>query len=99
RGFHVTGVQTCALPISGLQARALGRVSDSLAGTRAVSTGVGIANIRDRLAQAYGEDHRFDIDNPPEGGFTVTIEIPFELHEEARSEERRVGNGHRRARA
>ncbi len=67
----------------GLQAQALKRVSDSLSGTRAVSTGVGIANIRDRLAQAYGEDHRFDIDNPPEGGFTVTIEIPFELHEEA----------------
>jgi LytS/YehU family sensor histidine kinase len=45
-----------------------------------VSTGVGLANIRDRLAQAYGEDHRFQIDNPPEGGFTVTIEIPYELH-------------------
>ena len=55
------------------------RVSDSLAkGT--VSTGVGLANIRDRLAQAYGEDHRFQIDNPPEGGFTVTIEIPYELY-------------------
>ena len=57
-------------------------VSDSLSGTRAVSTGVGLANIRDRLAQAYGEDHRFDIDNPPEGGFTVTIEIPYELYRE-----------------
>jgi two-component system LytT family sensor kinase len=54
------------------------RVSDALSGTRAVSTGVGLANIRDRLAQAYGEEHRFQIDNPPEGGFTVTIEIPFE---------------------
>jgi sensor histidine kinase YesM len=57
------------------------RVSDSLAkGT--VSTGVGLANIRDRLAQAYGEDHRFQIDNPPEGGFTVTIEIPYELYQD-----------------
>ena len=57
---------------------AVARVSDSLSkGT--VSTGVGLANIRDRLAQAYGEDHRFQIDNPPEGGFTVTIEIPYEL--------------------
>ena len=44
----------------------------------AVSTGVGLANIRDRLAQAYGEDHRFDIETPPEGGFTVIIEIPYE---------------------
>ncbi|OYW47290.1 MAG: sensor histidine kinase [Sphingomonadales bacterium 32-68-7] len=43
-----------------------------------VSTGVGLANIRNRLAQAYGEEHRFQIDNPPEGGFTVTLEIPFE---------------------
>jgi signal transduction histidine kinase len=59
---------------------AVARVSDALSGTRAVSTGVGLANIRDRLAQAYGEDHRFQIDNPPEGGFTVTIEIPYELY-------------------
>jgi two-component system LytT family sensor kinase len=66
----------------GLQAQAAKRVSDSLSGTRAVSTGVGLANIRDRLAQAYGEDHRFQIDNPPEGGFTVTIEIPYELYQD-----------------
>jgi len=44
----------------------------------ATSTGVGLANIRDRLAQAYGEDHRFEIRNPPDGGFTVIIEIPHE---------------------
>jgi LytS/YehU family sensor histidine kinase len=42
------------------------------------STGVGLANIRDRLAQAYGEEHRFDIETPPDGGFTVIIELPFE---------------------
>ncbi|MXP40254.1 sensor histidine kinase [Altererythrobacter soli] len=42
------------------------------------STGVGLANIRDRLAQAYGEDHLFDIRTPPEGGFTVVIEVPQE---------------------
>jgi sensor histidine kinase YesM len=43
-----------------------------------VSTGVGLANIRDRLAQAYGDDHLFDIRTPPDGGFTVVIEIPYE---------------------
>ena len=43
-----------------------------------VSTGVGLANIRDRLAQAYGDDHVFDIRTPPEGGFTVVIEVPYE---------------------
>jgi len=49
---------------------------------RAESTGVGLANIRNRLAQAYGEDHRFEITTPPEGGFTVTIEIPFQVQGE-----------------
>ena len=48
-----------------------------------VSTGVGLANIRDRLAQAYGADHRFEIVTPPDGGFTVIIEIPYEVHREA----------------
>jgi len=42
------------------------------------STGVGLANIRDRLAQAYGTDHLFEIRSPVQGGFTVIIEIPFE---------------------
>jgi two-component system, LytTR family, sensor kinase len=30
------------------------------------------------LAQAYGEQHRFDTLHPSEGGFAVVIEIPFE---------------------
>lgn len=42
-----------------------------------ISTGVGLANIRDRLAQAYGDRHRFETRNAPGGGFTVTIDIPF----------------------
>lgn len=41
------------------------------------STGVGLANIRDRLIQAYGEQHRFESRTAPGGGFTVTIELPF----------------------
>lgn len=44
-----------------------------------LSTGVGIANIRERLVQAYGPDHRFDICAMPAGGFGVEIEIPFQL--------------------
>ncbi|QSB45142.1 histidine kinase [Tsuneonella flava] len=56
----------------------------ALAGAgRTVSTGVGLANIRDRLAQAYGDDHRFEIRNPPDGGFTVIIEIPYESAEDS----------------
>ncbi|MFM6831145.1 MAG: sensor histidine kinase [Novosphingobium sp.] len=47
------------------------------------STGIGLANIRDRLAQAYGENQRFDISNRPEGGFQVILELPFEPREPA----------------
>ncbi|MBX9797214.1 sensor histidine kinase [Sphingomonas sp.] len=49
-----------------------------------LSTGVGLANIRDRLAQAYGADHRFEAGQHPGGGFRVDIEIPFQLTEPAR---------------
>jgi len=43
-----------------------------------VSTGVGLPNIRDRLLQAYGSQQRFEVGNRPEGGFAVSIELPFE---------------------
>ncbi len=42
------------------------------------STGVGLANIRDRLGQAYGEDHRFEAKSNEHGGFSVIVEIPYE---------------------
>ncbi|WP_380873530.1 sensor histidine kinase [Sphingomonas sp. DBB INV C78] len=45
------------------------------------STGVGLANIRDRLAQAYGADHRFEIQGERGAGFGVMIEIPFTTEE------------------
>ena len=54
-------------------------------GGEQVSTGVGLANIRDRLAQAYGAAHRFETMDPPEGGFAVIIEIPLERREGARA--------------
>ena len=44
---------------------------------RPMSTGVGLANIRNRLMQAYGDDHLFETRSEPGGGFTVLIEIPF----------------------
>jgi sensor histidine kinase YesM len=46
-------------------------------GSTTSSTGVGLVNTRDRLAQAYGADHRFETDAGP-AGFTVTIEIPYQ---------------------
>ncbi|MAM40426.1 MAG: sensor histidine kinase [Erythrobacter sp.] len=62
----------------------VGGVADDLPAVMAThkrrnSTGVGLANIRDRLAQAYSDDHRFEIRSPETGGFTVLIEIPHEL--------------------
>jgi sensor histidine kinase YesM len=45
------------------------------------STGVGLANIRDRLAQAYGDNHRFETQSEITGGFRVFIEIPFQTEE------------------
>ena len=50
---------------------------NSGAGGTTSSTGVGLANTRDRLAQAYGADHRFETEAGP-NGFTVTIEIPYQ---------------------
>ena len=49
-----------------------------------LSTGVGLANIRDRLVQAYGPDHRFDSRSTPGGGFAVEIEIPYQLDDPSR---------------
>ncbi len=44
----------------------------------APGTNVGIANIRERLVQAYGADHRFELaDNEPQG-LIVLIDIPYQ---------------------
>lgn len=56
-------------------------VADNGNGTDIVaspSTGVGLANIRDRLSQAYGGAHRFDSKKNERGGFSVILEIPYE---------------------
>jgi two-component system, LytTR family, sensor kinase len=45
------------------------------------STGVGLANIRDRLAQAYGDQQMMEYGSKPDGGFAVTIELPFRNEE------------------
>ena len=52
--------------------------SDPTTGVATESTGVGLANIRDRLAQAFGDQQRFDVHMGGEGGFTVVIEFPFQ---------------------
>ena len=47
------------------------------------STGVGLANIRDRLSQAYGAAHRFETRKNDKGGFSVIVEIPAETGDKA----------------
>jgi LytS/YehU family sensor histidine kinase len=39
--------------------------------------GIGLANIRRRVEQLYGSDHRFTLVNRLEGGVVATIQIPF----------------------
>jgi two-component system LytT family sensor kinase len=43
------------------------------------STGVGMVNIRERLSQAYGEEHRFDTYARPGEGFEAVIEFPYQV--------------------
>jgi two-component system, LytTR family, sensor kinase len=38
--------------------------------------GIGLANVRARLEQLYGEDHRFELENGSDGGLTITLLIP-----------------------
>ena len=45
------------------------------------STGVGLANIKDRLAQAYGAGHGFSTKSNDHGGFSVIIDIPLDVRE------------------
>jgi two-component system LytT family sensor kinase len=48
--------------------------------------GLGLANTQARLQQLYGSDHRLDLDNAPEGGLTVILEIPFKTEPNGREE-------------
>lgn len=38
--------------------------------------GIGVANTRERLRELYGDDHRFEMSNRPEGGLQVVLEFP-----------------------
>ncbi len=39
--------------------------------------GVGLANVRGRLKQLYGANHKFELNNNSKGGLTAILEIPF----------------------
>ena len=50
------------------------------------STGVGMANTRERLAQAYGEDQRFEHRIRKGGGFEVLIQLPYQVKQSPAAE-------------
>ena len=56
-------------------------IRDDGPGYRATSprrgAGVGITNVRSRLAQLYGENHSFELSDAPGGGTQVEIRLPF----------------------
>lgn len=60
-----------------LQTRDAADFNASTVPARPISTGVGLANIRNRLMQAYGDSQMFETRSEPGGGFTVLIEIPY----------------------
>ncbi|MDD3643140.1 MAG: histidine kinase, partial [Candidatus Krumholzibacteria bacterium] len=54
---------------------------DGLGFDRAPGEGIGLRNVRERLAVAYGTRQSFEIESSPGGGTRVTIEFPVEREE------------------
>src|SRR3546814_8509126 len=79
----VTGVQTCALSISGSIGRSKGALSDHRAVVQATYNYLAQALVMLGIATEQG--------NPPEGQPATLLTVPL-FHVTARSEERRVGN-------
>jgi two-component system, LytTR family, sensor kinase len=49
----------------------------------------GVTNIQSRLEQLYGEEHRFALENHPQGGVVVRISLPFRRADEGAGKEER----------
>jgi signal transduction histidine kinase len=56
----------------------------SAATLTALNTGVGLTNTRSRLQHMFGDRHRFEFHEPPDGGLAVRIAIPFVVVPESR---------------
>jgi len=57
------------------------------AGGETAGTGVGLANIRERLSLLYGSKGTLTIANNPVGGTIVTITVPYTAHTDTPSDE------------
>src|SRR5690606_40106238 len=96
RVFHVTGVQTCALPISvapsadpvtiTLSAREeYGRLVVSVSddgradrgGEPRPGYGIGLANVRERLAARFGKEATIVSGPAPGGGYSTLLRMPI----------------------
>src|SRR5690606_40752027 len=90
RDFHVTGVQTCALPISGLRVTALARVNGKTGVEMEALTAASVACLT-----------IYDMAKAVDRGMTITgIRVvektggksgDYRIKQDQRSEERRVG--------
>jgi sensor histidine kinase YesM len=49
----------------------------SSSGDTPITEGVGLGTTRARLQHLYGTHHRLELERPQEGGFRVTLTIPF----------------------
>ncbi len=52
-----------------------------------LSTGVGMANTRERLMQAYGDEQKFEHHVKKSGGFEVLIEMPYQVRSKLASDQ------------
>lgn len=70
---------TLSLEARKVAERLLLRIQDDGPGlSQDITEGVGLTNTRLRLAQRYGDDHRFELRRADGGGLLVVIELPFE---------------------
>ncbi len=47
---------------------------------KSAGNGIGLSNVRDRLAARFGPAAKFETHRPPEGGFVATLTIPVTRH-------------------